>query len=171
MPAPEHRRRGGALLTAVGSALGGAAFGLAGFALLHAAHLRVPAWYCVAVGIGALGVLAATRAVLAELEAPLPQPHGPVPAGDPPPAAVAPLERLLAAASRERRLYLHGLQPLLRDLARERLRLRHDAPGTDEPAWRVMGDELWQWLTTSDPSGPAPTPQVLQRLVSAIERL
>lgn len=157
--------------------LPGIAVGVGGSWLLRQASVGVAAGYCVALAIAGFSVLALAKGLLSRIEAPLPPAHGRKPPPEPANDVLAPLERRLAAAVRERRLYVAGLQPLLYEVARERLRLRHtldlDRVMRHDPdlARRTLGDEPWTWLTTRDLDGRPPTPHQLRTVITAIEAL
>lgn len=65
---------------------------------------------------------------------------------------------------------------MLAELARDRMRLHHALdldrvlldPGL---ARKMLGDDLWFWLTTTDEDGPPPRPAELQALVTAVGAL
>lgn len=155
----------------------GIVLGIAGAAALHSADVEVSEVYLAGMCIVALALFRLGRYTLADLEAPVHVRHGSTHTPLERPALLLPIERRLSAASRERRLFLVGLQPMLWDLARERVHL-HDGLDLDvlrahQPtvARDLIGDQTWQWLTTSDPDGPAPTPREVQQLVRAVGRL
>ena len=155
--------------------VGGAVLGVVVSVVLHAARIGVSVWYCAAAAVSVLAVLRLARTVLVQAESPTRPAHGATHGRPRPVEVLAPSERRLSAAVRERRLYLAGLQPRLLDLARERLRLRAgidlDRAVRDGTARDLLGDELWHWLTIWDEDGPAPTPAELERLVTRLETL
>lgn len=155
----------------------GIVLGLVGATALHSADVEVSGVYLTGMCIVALAVFRLGRYTLADLESTPPVRHGSTPEPRERPALLLPIERRLSAAARERRLFLVGLQPMLWDLARERVRLHDgldlDVLRTHQPtvARDLIGDDTWQWLTTSDPDGAAPTPREIQQLVRAVGRL
>lgn len=84
------------------------------------------------------------------------------------------LERKLDAASRDPATYDWSVRPMLAELSAERLYYRHGIRIENEPerARKIMGEQLWQILTTS-PGTPIPpaTPARLRELVQAISRI
>jgi hypothetical protein len=155
----------------------GTVIGLVVAVALHAAHATVASWYCVALAILAVALLRLAKVTVVDLEAPSRPVHGTSPPTATAPELLAPIERRLSAATRERRLFITGLQPTLRDLAGERVRLHHGIDlgaaiiGNPDRARAALGDDLWLWLTTQDYDAMAPTAQQLQQLIAAIERL
>lgn len=174
MPRGKPRR---AAIAVLGVGLPGVVLGLLGSWLLRRAGLAVPAWYGVSLAVAAFSLTALAKGLLSGIETPTAPAHGRTPPPDPLPDVLAPLERRLGGAVRERRLYVAGLQPLLYALARERLRLHHsldlDRALERDPdeARHVLGDELWQWMRKLAPDGPPPTAQQLQNVITAIEAL
>ncbi len=69
------------------------------------------------------------------------------------------------------RHYESGVRPVLAELARDRLRRHHGIDMTAEPdrAREVMGDDLWQSLTSAREQPPTTTD--LSRWLTALERL
>lgn len=155
----------------------GIVLGLAGATALRSADVEVSGGYLAGMGIVALALFRLGRYTLADLEAPARARHGSAPEPPERPALLLPIERRLSAAARERRLFRVGLQPMLWELARERVRLHNgldlDVLRTHQPtvARDLIGDQTWQWLTTTDADGPAPTPREVQQLVRAVGRL
>jgi hypothetical protein len=155
----------------------GVVLGLVGATALHTADVEVSAVYLVGMCIVALALFRLGRYTLADLEAPARVRHGSVPRPLERPALLLPIERRLSAATREGRLFVVGLQPMLWDLARERIRLHNgldlDVLRAHQPtvARDLIGDEVWQWLTTSDPDAPPPSPRTVAQLVRAVGRL
>lgn len=84
------------------------------------------------------------------------------------------LERRLDRASRDPFQFEWTVQPMLAQLAAERLRHKHGINMNHEPiqAREVVGEQLWQIMTTSPstPSQPG-TPHRLRELVEAISRI
>lgn len=171
--------RGGraAAVTLAAVIVPGIVVGIVGAAVLGVAQVHVPAGYLVGVAVVALGLLRLGRITLAELEPPPARSHGPRRNATERPAIFAPLERRLANATRQRRLYLAGLQPMLWDLARERVRLHNgvdlDRLRVTDPATarELLGADAWQWLTARGEDGPAPTPEQVTALVRTVARL
>jgi hypothetical protein len=155
----------------------GVAAGLIVAFALHQADVQTSTWYVVALALLTVALFRLGKTALTDVEAPERPAHGRSHAAGEAPQLLAPIERRLAGAARERRLFVTGLQPMLLDLARERIRL-HDDLDLDsliarEPdsARHTLGDELWTWLTTKDYDGPAPTAREIERMISAIEAL
>jgi len=69
------------------------------------------------------------------------------------------------------RHYESGVRPVLTELARDRLRRHHGMDMTAEPerARELMGDDLWQGLTSTRAQPPTTTD--LSRWLTALERL
>lgn len=157
--------------------LPGVVLGLAGATALHSADVEVSGVYLAGMCIVALALFRLGRYTLADLEAPAPLRHGSTPERLERPALLLPVERRLSAAARERRLFVVGLQPMLWDLARERVRLHNgldlDVLRVHQPmvARDLIGDDVWQWLTTDDEDGPAPSPRTVQRLIWTVGHL
>jgi hypothetical protein len=155
----------------------GVVLGLAGATALHSADVEVSSVYLAGMCIVALALFRLGRYTLADLESPAPVRHGSTPERPERPALLLPIERRLSAAARERRLFLAGLQPMLWDLARERVRLHNgldlDVLRIHQPtvARDLIGDDVWQWLTTADQEGPPPSPRTVQQLVWAVGHL
>lgn len=150
------------------------AVGLAGAAVLGVAHVYVPAAYLVALAVVAFGLFRLGRIMLADLEPPPSHRHGPRREAPQRPAIFGPLERRLANATRQRRLYVIGLRPVLWELASERVRLHRglDLDHLQPDAARdLVGADAWSWLTTRDEDGPPPTPEQVTALVRTIGRL
>lgn len=170
----QRRKAALAVLLVVGP---GAVIGLVVAAALHAAYASVATWYCVVLAILAVGLLRLAKVLVVDLEAPMRPVHGPALPTGTTPELLTPIERRLSAATRERRLFITGLQPTLRDLAGERVRLHQGIDlgnvivANPDQARAALGDDLWQWLTTQDYHAMAPTAQQLQQLIAAIERL
>ena len=133
--------------------------------------------------LGALGLVAAVRVTRASS----PDVHEPSLADelDDPldvlPQRPAELERL------EREVYLslgsafylhHRLRPILREVAANRLLLRHgcDLDGRPEEAHALLGDPAWEWLRPERPEprdrwSPGPPLAELTAVVDAVERI
>lgn len=133
--------------------------------------------------IGALGLAAAVRATRRAS----PDVHEPTLADelddplDVPPERPAELERL------EREVYLslgswfylhHRLRPLLREIAANRLQLRHglDLDAQPEDSQAVLGETTWSWVRPDRPEprdrwGPGPPLAELEDVVGTLESL
>ena len=136
---------------------------------LHAASVHASLWYCVAIAVLVLALFRISRVAIDDLEVPERIRRGSPPVADDQPEFLALLERRLSGAAREQRLFVTGLQPILRDVLAERLKLHHDIDF--DRARQLLGDELWHWMTTREHDGPAPTGQQLERMITAIESL
>lgn len=163
-------------LLAVAAAALGAGVGALAQVLLSQARVDVALGYAVGLGAAAGVLIVVLRELGQAIDIPLPHriSHESVPA--PPDPILAPWERRLGSAVRDRRVFVAAVQPTLKDVARERIRL-HLAldldrllldPGAARP---VLGDELCHWLTTTDRDGPPPSPQQLQSMIAAVEAL
>jgi hypothetical protein len=156
-------------LLGLGAIGAGAVAGLIAAVALHTAQVHVATWYCLAIGALVAALLRLSQFAVADLEVPQHARHGGSRETFEPPQLLSRYERRLAAAARERRLFVSGLQPVLRELAAERVSLHH---GIDlDDARQLLGEELWQWMTTTDYDGPAPTTRQLQQMISSIEAL
>lgn len=83
------------------------------------------------------------------------------------------LERRLEGACSDPSKFEWSLRPLLAELAVERLSSKHGINFRHEPqtAREVVGEQLWQIMTTSDTSSQPVRPAQLRELVQAISRI
>lgn len=165
---PRSKRKRIALTVAL-VVIPGVVIGFVVGVVLHAATVHASIWYCVSIAVLTLALFRIGRVAIDDLEVPERLRHGESTQAGVQPEFLALLERRLSGAARERRLFVTGLQPILRELVAERLKLHH-ALDFDN-ARHLLGDELWQWMTTREHEGPAPTEQQLVRMINAIESL
>jgi hypothetical protein len=160
--------------------LGATALGVASFTFPGQRHTALDAFILF---LGALGLAAgvrATRTASPHVHAPalaneLSEPPGPQP------ERPAELERL----EREVHLSLAGsfhmqqrLVPVLREIAANRLLLRHglDLDARPEAAQRLLGEAAWSWLRPDRPElrdrwAPGPPLAELKAVIDALERI
>lgn len=164
------------VVTAVVAMLVGGGIGAVAAGVLRPAKVEVPIAWAAALGATLAILTLSLRSLTRTLDIPIPHRTPVQPIAQVADPLLTPWERRLGASSRDRRMYIAGLQPVLADLARERMRLHH-ALDLDlvlrDPirARHILGDDLWFWLTTTDQDGPPPRPAELQALVTAVQAL
>jgi hypothetical protein len=160
--------------------LGVVAVGVASFTFPGRRHTALDVFILF---LGALGLAAGVRATRAAS----PDVHAPSLADElAAPTDVSP-ERPAELQRLEREVHLslagefhlhHRLRPLLREIAANRLLLRHglDLDRRPEAVQRLLGEDAWSWLRPDRPEprdrwGPGPPLAELTAVVDALERL